>query len=176
MTFTLRQLQEEQKPWVLRNFGDRPAWMPLMGICEELGELVSACTPCASRQTTDWDALRDAIGDTVIFAADYCTAMGWDLQELWDERDRAEMDHDERVRHMLLCVSRLQHHYLKAAQGIRGTSSQHSVMGQAWMSALLWELARVAGDAEFLAAVEKTWSRVKLRDWKKDAITGGDAA
>ncbi len=37
MTFNLRQLQEEQRPWVLKNFGERPTWMPLMGMCEEAG-------------------------------------------------------------------------------------------------------------------------------------------
>lgn len=38
----LRKLQEEQKPWVKHNFGDRPSWMPLLGAVEELGELAHA--------------------------------------------------------------------------------------------------------------------------------------
>lgn len=32
----LKQLQEEQQPWVKHNFGDRPSWHPLLGIMEEI--------------------------------------------------------------------------------------------------------------------------------------------
>ena len=32
MTFSFAQLQAEQAPWVEHNFGDRPSWMPLLGI------------------------------------------------------------------------------------------------------------------------------------------------
>lgn len=38
----IRQIQQEQVSWVRHNFGDRPAWMPLLGIVEEVGELEEA--------------------------------------------------------------------------------------------------------------------------------------
>ncbi|KKL69661.1 hypothetical protein LCGC14_2112650, partial [marine sediment metagenome] len=83
-TFTLRQLQEEQRPWVQHNFGDRPDWMPLLGVMEELGELAHAHIKQAQgiRTREDHDANgQDAVADVVIFLADYCSARGWDLHD-----------------------------------------------------------------------------------------------
>ena len=79
----LKQLQDEQRPWVKHNFGDRPAWQPLLGIVEEVGELCHAHLKHAQgiRTTEDHQAAKvDAVGDIVVYLADYCTAEGIDLQ------------------------------------------------------------------------------------------------
>lgn len=84
----LRQLQDEQRPWVKHNFGDRPSWMPLLGIMEELGELAHAHLKMAQGIRTSEDHLakaKDAVGDIVVFLADYCSAMGFDLETLVEE-------------------------------------------------------------------------------------------
>lgn len=85
MSETLRQLQDEQRPWVQHNFGDRPSWMPLLGVMEELGELAHAHLKKAQgiRTNEDHDAqAADAVADIVIFLADYCSAVGIDLESV----------------------------------------------------------------------------------------------
>lgn len=88
----LKRLQVEQIPWVKHNFGERPSWMPLLGAMEELGELAHAHLKKAQgiRTSEDHDAnARDAVADIVIFLADYCSAQGYDfeqiVQETWDK-------------------------------------------------------------------------------------------
>lgn len=81
----LRNLQNEQRPWVKHNFGDRPSWMPLLGIVEELGELAHAHLKQAQgirRQENHEELAKDAVADIVIFLADYCSARGFDLEQL----------------------------------------------------------------------------------------------
>ena len=87
----LKKLQEEQKPWVKHNFGDRPSWQPLLGIVEELGELAHAHLKDAQGIRTKEDHFKnkkDAIADIIIYLADYCNAEGIDLestvQSVWD--------------------------------------------------------------------------------------------
>lgn len=183
-TFNLAQLQAEQAPWVKHNFGDRPSWMPLMGIAEELGELVEAGT---ARKAHD---MKDGIADTIIFMGDYFTAMGWDLQQAWETRTRCNLvETDENTRRLIVSVAKMQHHHLKLAQGIRGGKRKHHEgikLGARW---ILWELVwifpfypdtggrpRELVQAEaVMMAVEETWAKVKLRDWKKDSNTAGHA-
>lgn len=88
----LRRVQDEQRPWVKHNFGDRPSWMPLLGVMEELGELAHAHLKREQgiRTNEDHDAkARDAVADIVIFLADYCSATGIDLEsvvlETWEQ-------------------------------------------------------------------------------------------
>lgn len=78
----LRQLQEEMKPWVKHNFGDRPAWQPLLGAVEELGELAHAHLKQEQGIRTNEnheEAAKDAVADTIIYLADYCNCRGFDL-------------------------------------------------------------------------------------------------
>lgn len=90
---TLRRLQEEQRIWVAHNFGsDRPSWHPLLGAVEELGELAHAHLKeeqgIRSSEGLE-DAAKDAVADCIIYLSDYCSARGFDLDEIvsdtWDE-------------------------------------------------------------------------------------------
>ena len=81
--FSLRQLQAEQRPWVEHNYGDRPAYWPLLGAVEELGELAHAHLKQEQGIRTNEDhaaAKRDGVADIVIYLADYCSAEGIDMQ------------------------------------------------------------------------------------------------
>ena len=82
---TFRQLQDEQKVWVAANFGARPAWHPLLGAVEELGELAHAHLKEQQgiRKTENHiENAKDAVADTIIYLSDYCSARGFDLQEI----------------------------------------------------------------------------------------------
>lgn len=111
------------------------------------------------------DEWLDAIADAVIFIADYCSAMGWDLQALWDHREAAGFGLLETAEATLACVGKLQHHHLKAEQGIRGSREHHEAEGKRWLGALLYELDENLADGELLVAVERTWRQVQQRDW-----------
>ena len=84
-----RQLQDEQRPWVARNFPGRPSWYPLLGVMEELGELAHAHLKQAQgiRYTPEEARAKkvDAVADIVTFLADYCSAEGIDLQAAVEE-------------------------------------------------------------------------------------------
>lgn len=83
---TLRQLQTELAPWEKWNFGDRPDWYPLLGAVEELGELAHSFLKRHEgiRGTPEEHITneKDAVADTIIFLADFCTARGYDMQAL----------------------------------------------------------------------------------------------
>ena len=85
---SLERLQHELKPWVERNYGSRPAYWPLLGVGEEVGELMHAHLKQEQgiRKGEDHIAnAKDAVGDIMVYLADYCNARGWDMQEILDE-------------------------------------------------------------------------------------------
>lgn len=90
----LKIMQGEACAWVLKNFGHRPAYHPLLGAVEELGELAHA--HLKGEQGIREGAIKgkaeamakDAVADTVLFLMDYCSANGWDfgviLKTTWE--------------------------------------------------------------------------------------------
>jgi len=85
---TLRELQLELEPWQLHNFGHRPSWHPLMGVVEEVGELAHSHLKSEQGIRTSeahTSKAMDAIGDIVIYLADYCQAKGWDFDRIVEE-------------------------------------------------------------------------------------------
>ncbi len=89
----IKQLQKEQAKWSQRNFGEQPAYRPLLGVGEEVGELNHAHLKMEQgirgSRAEHIAAAKDAVGDIVIYLADYCTRMGFDLEACvslaWDE-------------------------------------------------------------------------------------------
>ena len=109
----LKQLQDEQRPWVKHNFGERPAWQPLLGAVEEIGELAHAHLKHAQNirvSETHIENAKDAVADTVIYLADYCSAMGFDLEtlvvETWDKVKQRDWK-----KYPSTGVAPIEHHY-----------------------------------------------------------------
>lgn len=85
---TLRELQQQQRDWVAHNFGERPSWHPLLGAFEELGELAHAHLKQVQGirlNENHEENAKDAVGDVVIYLSDYCTARGFDFQEIVEQ-------------------------------------------------------------------------------------------
>ena len=91
-----RQLQNASRLWSVGNFGPaetRSKHQPLLGVAEEVGELCHAHLKSEQgiRGTPEEHlvAAADAVGDIVIFLADYCTLNGIDFQhaveDAWTE-------------------------------------------------------------------------------------------
>jgi len=82
---TLDRIQNENREWAARNFGpSRKSWHPLLGLQEEIGELSHAYLKKSQgiRDNENHDAaMKDAVGDIVIFLADFCSLMGYRLEQ-----------------------------------------------------------------------------------------------
>jgi len=81
---SLGELQHELKTWQKHNFPGRDAWEPLVGVMEESGELAHAHLKRhqgirGTPEDLD-EAAKDAVGDIIVYLADYCNARGFDLQ------------------------------------------------------------------------------------------------
>lgn len=85
----LKQLQKEQALWAHKNFSSlTPSWQPLMGIVEEVGELAHAHLKESQKIRTNENHIenaKDAIGDIIIFIADYCNRRNFDLTEIVEQ-------------------------------------------------------------------------------------------
>lgn len=79
----LHQIQSEVAEWSTRNFGQQPSVNPLLGVVEEVGELSHAYLKRQQgiRGTPEEHAaaIRDAVGDIVIFLCDFCAREGINL-------------------------------------------------------------------------------------------------
>lgn len=76
------QFQKVLQTWVDKNFGNRPAWQPLLGIQEEVGELSHAFLKREQgiRNTEPHNEnIEDAVADIFIYLCDFCNAEGLDL-------------------------------------------------------------------------------------------------
>lgn len=95
--FSLRDAQRRHRQWAIYNFGEHPAWQPLLGVVEELGELAHAHLKAEQgiRTTEDHSAAkRDAVADIVIYLMDYCSCEGIDLESTLEEVHAAVLKRD----------------------------------------------------------------------------------
>lgn len=81
---TLNELQYQVNTWSRANFGDQPAYRPLLGVSEECGELCHAFLKQEQNIRMDEDhkaQMADAVGDIVIYLLDFCARSGLSLEE-----------------------------------------------------------------------------------------------
>lgn len=80
----LTELQHEVEEWHDKTFGDSPSWSYLLGLQEELGELSHSYLKRFQNIRVDEDhnlAIKDAIGDIVIFLLGFCNSEGLFLED-----------------------------------------------------------------------------------------------
>jgi NTP pyrophosphatase (non-canonical NTP hydrolase) len=86
---TLDQLQIEVHEWAIENFGDVTSDNSFFGMVEELGELSRAILKQRQGIKGTYEEheadKRDAIGDILIFMADFCTRQNISIQECLEE-------------------------------------------------------------------------------------------
>jgi NTP pyrophosphatase (non-canonical NTP hydrolase) len=73
-------------------------------------------------------------------------------------------------------VGELNHALLKQWQGIRGMREEHEAAAKDAVADIVIYLADLcnARGWDFGAIVEETWARVSKRDWRADAVHGGE--
>lgn len=88
----LHDLQNDVGDWSHKNFGNQPSYRPLLGVAEEVGELCHSHlkTEQGIRTAENHQAKKcDAVGDIVIYLADYCYRENISLNECvadaWEE-------------------------------------------------------------------------------------------
>lgn len=101
---TLSELQVQVGAWAKRNFGPQAPYRPLLGVAEEVGELAHAQLKLEQGirvGENHKEAIQDAVGDIVIFLADYCERSNISLagcvENAWNEvkkRDWTKNKHD----------------------------------------------------------------------------------
>lgn len=80
----LALFQRQVALWNARNFPDKKPHQPLLGVAEEVGELSHAHLKLEQgiRNDENLEAQRkDAVGDILVFLADYCNQTGVDMAE-----------------------------------------------------------------------------------------------
>jgi hypothetical protein len=167
-------LQDEVREWSVRNFGDNPAHRPILGIIEELGELIKA-------EHHDRNTLEaiDAVGDVMIYMADFCGKTNRKLMYIAGyAHGRVEvakrglnssiLDAGIPSSSVSVLMSKLAHHWLKSEQGIRkGENHERGIT-----NTLLEIVELLAYYYPVESATGETWKQVSQRDWKKNAETG----
>lgn len=86
---SLSELQKQQKEWADRNFPTRKNYQPLLGVIEEVGELAHAHLKQeqgirGTKEEFEYKK-KDAVGDVIVFLADYCTLNNLDLQQCLED-------------------------------------------------------------------------------------------
>jgi hypothetical protein len=156
--------------WSLRNFGTQGAHRPAMGMVEELCELYAAL------EGNDQYEVSDAIGDTIIYMADYFYNRGWSLGDAWLERERSTEDTAATT---LRLIGKLCHSHLKGEQGIRGGKEKHDAAMKLACSRVLGLLDEVAEDhlnRATASVVQDVWAVVSQRDWTQNPVNAHEVA
>ena len=82
MNGQISELQNSHKEWVDYNFPSQPSYQPLLGIGEEVGELMHAHLKEEQgiRSVNALALKEDALGDIFIYMMSYANAEGLDLE------------------------------------------------------------------------------------------------
>lgn len=166
------ELMTEHREWSLRNFGPHTAVDPLEGLIEELGELAHARVK--GRQGirgTPADFIekeKDAIGDIVVFLADYTTCRGMTPKHDWTLQTPQEPSRPG--------PPTAQRAMLGLARGVGELAgAEMDNMDDQWaLNEILDWLVHYCNAREFdlKSIVTETWATVSKRDWTKNKLNG----
>lgn len=165
--FSFTKLQEEQKPWVARNFPNRDPGDPLFGMFEEYAELLIA---------DSIDEVKDAVADITIFLTDFCNTNNLNLDQivfLGRKEDLSWMDQSQLQNAIGYTIGQISHHFLKRKQNIRGTFREHTEAIETRISELIGILRHFSNSFKFSyeQAVTDTWNNiVSKREWRKTNV------
>lgn len=165
---SLKVVQDEMKPWQAHNFPNRPAWIPLCGMMEELGELADQ----TMNRDIDIVEVLDAIGDITIYLCDFANSQNYNLLEIWGSVGPDEDFMDDNLIGLTIDLGKLYHSFIKTFQNIR----MHEDHPTAAKRAIGRILAYLVDECEFYdtdldRVLSHTWNRVKQRDWQKNRNT-----
>lgn len=176
----IETFQAEQKAWTEKNFGVGPADHPFLGLFEEFGELCHAELKAAQGIRGDAEkheaAAKDAVGDIMIYFADYATKRQVSVAGLMigaSTFEEVQQSHSFRLeatpKEALFRIGRALGNASASHMETNGTRPVEDALRQ-----VLQEVAtycRIKGWS-LDALVTETWATVSKRDWTKNKVTG----
>lgn len=109
------EIQIEVGEWSSDNFPGQPDVNPLMGSGEEMGEL--ADTIKLDEEPDDEEL--DAVGDILVYLADFCAIRGLDYQKVYELSKERTPEYDNIFQEWIVAKGQLNRSVLKQRQGIR---------------------------------------------------------
>lgn len=107
-------IQDEVYEWSRDNFGDQRAVLPFLGTGEEAGELADDL----NLESAPTEEELDAVGDVLVYAADFCARRGLEYQAAYDASLDMSPQHSDFFREWTAARGQLERSILKRAQGI----------------------------------------------------------
>ena len=170
MTTAVTEIQEQHWEWAQRNFDAEKGWEqalhPLAGVTEEIGELSFA------EERSDTLAMKDAIGDVMIYLLDVCNRTGIKIDNC-PKSTPAVVNAaigGKFFQRVWKPVGALNHAVLKTVQKIRGEEEHEQAARDAVGSIvdhLDWYSRRLGWDL-WLEIVFPVWEKVSQRNWKPE--------
>lgn len=163
------ELSEQVSEWSLKNFGKQIPDRPLIGVVEEVGELIEHL------HEANQEKIIDSVGDIMVYLADFSGRLGLKISTSLKTPDvepdqLSKLDLKEAI---FILVGRMCHSYLKMVQSIR-VNENHMANLEANIVNLigkLWTLSHYQG-FQLDEAVNTTWDEVKQRNWKNNPVNG----
>lgn len=164
------KLQVDIAVWATHNFGDNPAWQPMLGLIEEIGEFYAAEENAGNSLTHSQRKLQmeDAIGDQTVYALNLASKVGLNFYTdvIYDNYPQSLT-----AKELLGCLGLACHAVLKNAQGIRNMTNDHrkdklKICLSMWYR---WACSQVSRYqmGPIGKIVETTWQAVSQRNWAK---------
>lgn len=163
---TFDKLQSEVGEWSSDNFPGQPDVNPFLGSSEEVGELAEDL----NLEEDPTSEELDAVGDIVVYLADFCYIRGLSLEECYKMRTDINNKHNNFFREWVASRGQLSRSVLKQRQGIRldedrvGTEAEKKSLSR--MLGCLDEFAEDRGYT-LEEAIEYAWyDEVIDREWE----------
>lgn len=162
----LQQLQHDVHEWSVYNFGDQSAENSLCGLIEEVGELAHAWLKTNQKIRGPQADMTDAIGDIVIYLMDYTARIGFKMPPQTRESFYGVAMYKVSIPYIANAIGMITNNYIHGTRNKAPSSWQ--------VGYLLSMLATFCANnhLDFEAAIIKTWSEVRLRDWKQFPTDG----
>jgi hypothetical protein len=167
-TLLLTEFQQRVEAWNRHNFPNQQPYQSVLGMTEEF------CHEALSCKLID-DDFDDAIGDTMVYLADYCFQSGIDLASAADNCRPTIHDSDELNINPMYTVIRsigmLAHAQLKGEQKIRGDQTAAKFYAVGLLVCALFSYARRA-ERNLHTAMWDALKHIEKRDWIKYPTDG----
>lgn len=109
------KLKKEVGEWSEENFPGQPVVNPFMGSSEEAGELAE----CLDADSSPDDEELDAVGDILVYMADFCYKRDLDYQKCYEMSQDVNNKYEDFFREWVRSRGQLTRSVLKREQGIR---------------------------------------------------------
>lgn len=159
------EIQIEVGEWSSNNFPGQPDVNPLLGSIEEVGELAE----CINFESTPSESELDAVGDILVYLADFCSIRGLDYQKSYEMSQNVELDTSDFFQEWSIAIGRLNRSVLKQRQGIRleedrvGTEAEQKALAK-----ILSAIENLANERGYSIeeAIKFAWyDEVSDREW-----------